>query len=283
MSDIPTTCTGRACRPSEKIQAMLDDQQQEKQKQDQEAMSKAKRREVLMCKHEQASQAAKTDLRAPAAMSMQVDRACMSLPVQTDSAFTARAIITPSTEHSNPRSALASPLVLRRANVPPVAGKKPVRPIAALLARACLSLTRTPSMWNVLEYDANSYDETPTQGLLTGCKRVREREPTPFPYEQMDDDEPNLYDHPSYPAASSIVDEPSNELPRKRVRRDLAFHEKDETGESTNELCAMQHSWYEPPSLTLDGLKITSDSGMPSVATAQARASLQTKPSYYVS
>ncbi|KAI5992920.1 hypothetical protein EDD15DRAFT_2366567 [Pisolithus albus] len=71
------TRTGRARRPSEKVQAMLDEQQQEKQKQDQEATSKAKRREVSMRKREQASQAAKTDLRVPAAATMRVDEAGM--------------------------------------------------------------------------------------------------------------------------------------------------------------------------------------------------------------
>ncbi|KAI6011645.1 hypothetical protein EDC04DRAFT_2609813 [Pisolithus marmoratus] len=249
---------------------MLDEQQQEKQKQDQEAISKAKRHEVLMCKCEQASQAAKTDQHVPVAMTMQVDRACMGPPVQMDSAFTARAVITPSTKHSNPHSSPASLIVLQRANVPPIAGKKPVRPIAALPAHACLSLTCNPSMLNVLEYDANSNDKITTQDLITGCKRIK----------WMDDNEPMPYDHHLDPKASSVVDEPSNELPRKCIHCELAFYEKDETPESTNELCAMQHSWYEPPSLTLDSLKISCDSDsnrLQAVAGLQFAASISIK------
>ncbi|KAI5995411.1 hypothetical protein EDD15DRAFT_2365574 [Pisolithus albus] len=127
------TCTGRASWPSEKVQAMLDEQQQEKQKQDQEATSKAKRREVSMHKREKASQAAKTDLCVPAAAMMQVDEAGMGppgqIPIRQDNAFTVRSVVMPSAEHGNPRGALAPWLVLRRGNVPPVAGRTPVRPI----------------------------------------------------------------------------------------------------------------------------------------------------------
>ncbi|KAI5990446.1 hypothetical protein EDD15DRAFT_2369863 [Pisolithus albus] len=252
---------GRERRPSEKVQAMLDEQQQEKQKQEVEAITKAKRREVSMRKREQASQAAKTDLRVPAAATVQVDRAGMGppsqLPIRADDAFTVRSVVTPLADHGNPRSTQASPLVSRRGNVPPIAGRTAVRPKAPLPARARF-LTRTPSMLNVLEYDAGRDEEEITPDPVIGRKRVRERETTPFPYEWMeyndDDDDAILYDQPL-----------DHEQPRKRVHRDSTFydHDENETPEGTNKSHATRRSMCRSPSLGLDALVIAGDSDMP--------------------
>ncbi|KAI6096075.1 hypothetical protein EDD16DRAFT_1528264 [Pisolithus croceorrhizus] len=174
-----------------------------------------------MHKQEQASQAAKTDLHAPATATMQVERAGMGppsqLPIQTDDAFTV--------------SAQASPLVLQRGNIPPIAG-------------TCF-LTWTPSMLNVLEYDASRDKQEITQDPVIGHKRVQEHETTPFPY---------LYDQPL-----------DHEQPRKWVHCDLTFydHDKDEMPEGTNKSHTTWHSMCRSPSLGLDALMIACDSDMP--------------------
>ncbi|KAI6095124.1 hypothetical protein EDD17DRAFT_1749037 [Pisolithus thermaeus] len=196
------TCSARAHRPSEKVQAMLgncsatraglhsptfttDEQQQEKQKQDEEAISKAKRRELLMRKRDQVSQAAKTDLRALVGATKQVDEAAMGppdqLPVRQDSTFSARSVVNSSSVHDNPHSALTSPLILRKGNVPPIADRTLARPKVALPVRA-RPLTRTPSVMNILTNDAYSDDKDITLDPIISRKRVREREPTPFAF-----------------------------------------------------------------------------------------------------
>ncbi|KAI5996400.1 hypothetical protein EDD15DRAFT_2195225 [Pisolithus albus] len=218
---------------------ITDEQQEEKQKQEVEAITKAKRRKVSMRKQEQASQAAKTDLHAPATATVQVDRAGMGLPsqlpIRADDVFTVRSVVTPLADHGNPRSTQASPLVSRRGNVPPIAGRTAVRPKAPLPSTMPVGMKKKSPQTLSL--------------AVRGCENVKL--PPSLPYERMeyndDDDDAILYDQPL-----------DHEQPRKRVHRDLTFYDRDEneTPEGTNKSHATRRSMCRSPSLGLDALVI---------------------------
>ncbi|KAG6373758.1 hypothetical protein JVT61DRAFT_5900 [Boletus reticuloceps] len=106
---------GRVRRPSEKVQAMLEEHHLEKQGAEQKAQEKAKRRDALSRKREQASKAAEPGLLLSSTVQVQgrTDTPRRQ-PLPADNAFTSKSVAT--ARHVVPTSSLTA----RKGNVPPI-------------------------------------------------------------------------------------------------------------------------------------------------------------------
>ncbi|KAG6373614.1 hypothetical protein JVT61DRAFT_6275 [Boletus reticuloceps] len=208
LSQSTTSTRGCTCRPSEKVQAMLEDHQQEKQASEKQALIKAKHCEELTRKREQASKAVEQGLDS-ATVTGTTNAAQKTNTVHSmqalapDNAFTSRPVVA-SNNASVTRAALSSLLIARKGNVPPVPSLArmppkfnpvPKQAATGMLLQCVCALMPTQSMkvqklkreravLNIDELSTTNDSMPKNPSQLVSLKRACDHEPTPFPPSQ---------------------------------------------------------------------------------------------------